>query len=684
MPRDLPIGNGNVLINYDSRYNLREIYYPYVGMENHTLGNCCRFGIWTPEGFAWIDDPGMQTNALYEEDTLVTEVHARHERLGFELLVQDTVDYEQDCFLRRVTVRNLFAHPRTFKLYMHLDLEIYGSAIGDTAYFDPDLSSLVFYKRNRYFSLTCQSAGQQAPNPSGYATGKKRVAGMNGTWQDAEDGQLGGNPITQGSVDGTLELTVPVQGQAQQEGWFWIGFAANEARLRELEQAIRTTTPAQMLKRTSGYWRHWVHQDKHDLSGLDPVLASLYKRSLLIIRTHFDNRGAIVAANDSDILKFSKDTYSYMWPRDGALIAHALDRCGYGDLTDAFVDFCEKSLTPHGYMMHKYNPDGSAGSSWHPWINEKGEKQFPIQEDETALVIFAMWHHFQIAGTLDHSKETYENFVIPAADFLIRYRGATGLPLPSYDLWEERYGVHAFTVATVYAGLLAASNFAKFHQDSVRAIYYRDTAEAVKRAVEEQMYDKNLRRFLRALYWNPSTSTYEADLKLDASMYGLFDFDMFKADDPRIIQTMQDMYLALSVKTEVGGLARYENDYYHQISQDINRIPGNPWIICTLWYAEWLLAVAKNEEDVEQAVEWLKWTSRHALPSGVMAEQVHPITGEPLSVSPLAWSHATYVKVVQEYIARKKQMRDERINEEIDVPDAQVLAGSAQSYSQTR
>jgi hypothetical protein len=40
------------------------------------------------------------------------------------------------------------------------------------------------------------------------------------------------------------------------------------------------------------------------------------------------------------------------------------------------------------------------------------------------------------------------------------------------------------------------------------------------------------------------------------------------------------------------------------------------------------------------------------MPSGAMAEQLHPYTGEPLSVSPLTWSHAEYVRAVREYIQR--------------------------------
>jgi hypothetical protein len=33
MPGDLPVGNGNLLINFDTNYNIRDIYYLlYVGL----------------------------------------------------------------------------------------------------------------------------------------------------------------------------------------------------------------------------------------------------------------------------------------------------------------------------------------------------------------------------------------------------------------------------------------------------------------------------------------------------------------------------------------------------------------------------------------------------------------------------------------------------------------------------
>ena len=46
MPRDLPIGTGSLLVNFDTRYTLRDIYFPHVGQENHTAGARNRFGVW--------------------------------------------------------------------------------------------------------------------------------------------------------------------------------------------------------------------------------------------------------------------------------------------------------------------------------------------------------------------------------------------------------------------------------------------------------------------------------------------------------------------------------------------------------------------------------------------------------------------------------------------------------------
>ena len=91
------------------------------------------------------------------------------------------------------------------------------------------------------------------------------------------------------------------------------------------------------------------------------------------------------------------------------------------------------------------------------------------------------------------------------------------------------------------------------------------------------------------------------DLNVDASVHGVWRFGMFDAGDERVRSTMESVRDELTVKSSVGGVARYQNDYYHQVSGDIRNVPGNPWFICTLWLAQWYVALAESEADLKPA-----------------------------------------------------------------------------------
>src|ERR1043166_1859199 len=112
MPRDIPLGNGRLLVNFDSAYHLRDFYYPRVGGENHTAGHPFRFGIWIDGAFGWVHDDDWQRRIDYLEDTLTTNVSLRCDRLGVEIACSHVVDFHETIYARRVTVRNLTPDPR--------------------------------------------------------------------------------------------------------------------------------------------------------------------------------------------------------------------------------------------------------------------------------------------------------------------------------------------------------------------------------------------------------------------------------------------------------------------------------------------------------------------------------------------------------------------------------------------
>lgn len=667
MPRDLVLGNGQLLVCLDRNLFVRDLYWPYVGLFNHLSGRAIRFGVWVDGRFAWVDDT-WDKDLGYRPYSLVTDCHLRHEGLQVSLSVSDVVDYRADVFVRRVLVRNLVDHAREVRLFLAADTVICETDIGDTCYYDPYAGGVIHYKRDNYFLFG--GRGGDGKGLSGFACGMKGLTGMEGTWLDCEDGALSGNAIAQGSVDSAISVAAPTEafGEAMLE--FWILVGPSRARVMELRQNLQAETTNALFDATEKYWRAWVQRGlaptvAHPGAGLErslfllpPRIQAQYRRSLLILRTQIDNRGAILAANDTDIMQGNRAHYSYMWPRDGALVAHCLDEAGYSDLSRRFFQFCRRALPQdRAALMHKYGPDGSVGSSWHAFIAPDGSPEMPLQEDETALPIWALWHHYERHRDFEFVEEMYRTFTRPCADFLLAYRDrATNLPLPSWDLWEERRGVHTFTVCAVIAALDAAAKFAALFGDNNRQEAYSLGAQAMRSAMLSHLWNPDHRRFARRLECHADGSS-SLDMTQDASLHALHLFAALPVDDPHVAETMRQVNERLWVQAGIGGMARYEGDYYARVSDDLARVPGNPWIICTLWRAQWQIATARTLADLDAPRDLLEWVDLTALPSGVLPEQIHPYAFTPMTVAPLTWSHSEVVETVLKWLKRHQELK---------------------------
>ncbi len=650
MPRDIPVGNGRFLVCFDQNYFIRDLYFPHVGQENHISGHFFRFGVWVENWFSWVGED-WKRDLRYLPDTLITQVTLYHQGLSLRLICRDAVDYQENIYLREILVENIDSRPREIRLFFSHDFHISGNDVGDTAAFDPVSGGIIHYKGFRYFLINGFASSKKGL--SQFAVGQKEIKGREGTFRDAEDGILSGNPIAQGSVDSAIGLHVQLDGGAKEKVYYWIAAGQNWAEVQNLNELVNTEGPENLIQRTHDYWHLWSQKETPPLEELPEEIGQLYRRSLLILSTQNDWHGGITAANDSDITHFAKDTYSYVWPRDGALAAHALDLAGYGDLAQNFYRFASEVIEKDGYFLHKYNPDGTLASSWHPWFRD-GHPQLPIQEDETALVIWAMWNHFVLHRDLEFIGRLYKPLIKRAADFLCRYRDAeTGLPGESYDLWEERRGIPSFTVGAVFGGLTAASLFCTVLGEETEAEQCRKAAAEIRDAASKYLWRDELNRFCRMLF-RDNNGTINVDETCDVSLWGLFAFGLYSVDDPRIISTFKALKEKLWINIGVGGMARYENDPYQRATQEVT---GNPWFICTLWLANYLAEGARDEKELNGAVEIMKWVTRYALPSGVLAEQIHPMTGEPISVSPLTWSHATFVASAQHILHRLAKMK---------------------------
>ena len=657
MPRSLVVGNGNLFVDFDAGYCLRDLYQPRVGEHNQTLGNPCRTGIWVDGRFSWLDAPDWQRTLGYELDSVVTDVRLSNPALGADVSCCDYVDMARNWLLRRFTVR-VPAGAQAVRLYLHYDWYIGETDIGNTVAFDPRQKAVIAYRGAAYFLVGGQSGAQ--PGISSWACGKKGGDRL-GTWVDAEDGVLGRNPIEQGAVDCVVELDLgSVAAGAEATAVHWVCSGATYDEVTRFGQDLLLERGEETYyTRTLTYWRAWSEKDHaHIDKALGEPARRLYRRSLLVARLHADNGGAVIAATDYDITKFARDTYAYMWPRDGALVANALDRAGHEDVTRRFFLFCRDVLLPGGYFAHKYTPSGNLGSSWHPWMDASGRFVAPIQEDETALVLWALWEHYRLHRNLDFAADLYSTLVMPAADWMTGFVDSpAGLPCPSWDLWEERWGVHAWTAGAIAGGLGAAASMAELFGDHPSAERYRAAVKALRAAVDAHLWRPELGRFARRVNVDEA-GRVDVDTVLDSSVAGLWRFGLYAPDDERITATMTAVEQQLLNRGETGGIARYSNDYYFQVDPDVAVCPGNPWFICTLWVAQWRIATARATADLAPAREVLDWVVAHALPGGLLSEQLHPHSGAPLSVAPLTWSHAEYVITVDEFAHRVAQLRN--------------------------
>jgi oligosaccharide amylase len=636
--RDIPVGNGSLLINFDEKYQIRDIYFPHVGQENHTEGYPCRFGVWAGGRFSWVSDDAWKRDLRFVPDTLVTDVKLSNPELGIELECNDSVASHDNVFLRKVVVRNLTADSSAVKVFLHHDLRIYENKFGDTAFFDPQTGGLIHYKKHRYFLINTD------PHFESYATGRKAFQGKEGTWRDAEDGNLQGAVITEGSVDSTIGVHFDLEPHSTFEFYYWITAGTSYEAVAELNRLVEERSPKQYLQFSENYWRAWVNKNERDLSHLPDAVSDLFNRSLLIVHSQIDREGAILAANDHDVAERATDHYSYLWTRDGAFIANAIDHAGYSHITRKFFDLCSRIVHHDGYFLQKYNPDGSLASSWHAcWDPQSGRDLVPIQEDETALVLWALWEHYQRFRDIEFAHTMYRRMVVKCADFMIAFRDAgTGLPKPSWNLWEDRRGVHTFTCSTVVAGLRAAANIADIFGETERVDRYHAAANEIVDGMRKYLYSESDGRFLRGLLADDNDGLHP-DNTVDASLFGTFYFGCFEVNDELVENTVAAIVSELAVD---GGVARFQNDGYMRTSESYT---GNAWFICTLWLAEYYIAKANAAADLEPAMKLIQWCVDRALPSGVLSEQFDVASGQQSSVSPLTWSHSTFVSTILKY-----------------------------------
>ncbi len=395
---------------------------------------------------------------------------------------------------------------------------------------------------------------------------------------------------------------------AKQQLMIFMSFASNKQNALAIIDDARHDSLAAMVNNVNRYCQDWLR--KSAANRVTGEWKDLLRRSLLTLRTLVSqDLGGVVAAPTLD------PDYRYVWSRDGTYVAYALDRCGYKDDAAGFYRWCKDAQEEDGGWNQRYHLEKTPGPSW-------GE-----QEDQCATILWGIGQHYQINRDGDFLTEIWPA-VRKGVDHLLKKKdSATGLIGPTFDLWEEKNALHAYTNAAVFGALRESARLASILGYDALSVAWNEESIALKNSVSDLFWSETNGRFLK--------STAPPDSSIDTAILGLsYPFAVFNPDDLRILSTSRQIENAFKFASE--GLGRYPEDVYQG---------GNPWFITTLWMALYQCQL----RNYDKAKTLIDWSAKHVDELQLFAEQIHKDSGEPVSASPLAWSHAMFILALLDY-----------------------------------
>lgn len=429
------------------------------------------------------------------------------------------------------------------------------------------------------------------------------------------------------------------------------------------------------------------------------------------------NAGAIIASlsnpwGETSSADKAGTGYKAVWPRDFYQCAMAF--LALGDTQTPLVAFeylhkvqvsdkMPENKGINGWFLQKTHVDGTL-----EWAS--------VQLDQTAMPIMLGWKLWH-AGILSNEKMEYwyTNMLKPAANFLSD-GGEVNLdwnrieivpPKTQQERWEEQSGYSPSTIAAIITGLTAAADIASEVGDGDGANKFAEHARKYEKMIEQTMFTTtgyyktgvaNGNYFIRVtqnddpndhkeVIRNNGKPAIDETKVMDAGFLELVRYGVRKARAQSILESLdeldnQDMDENLKIKynfkfggdeAAYPGWRRYGNDGYGESIADGSNYGvqdsthrGRVWPIFTGERGHYELARsiesgAVNSENIRNT--YIKAMEYFANDGMMLPEQVWDgigvnsagyKTGEGTnSATPLAWSHAEYIKLVRSVADQK-------------------------------
>lgn len=622
---DAIIGNQNILASFTKQGEILRLLYPTRDYKQ--MIDFFRVGLKINDSrLVYLhDDINNIYMQQYEEDTNILNTEILNTYFNLKVVQTDYASIKENVLVRKYK----FANENTIDLDLNFLVH----------------SSLTSSPENRVSGMCRNDALIQYNHEYMLCTFSKEKllsSQINNSKANIEDGKIGDKDYVGMSANSSISYDLGIlKPNETREFELYIFIEDSKIGLDNLEKTIdriRKIDFKTEYEAVKKYWKKYVK----DHNGLELDLAEtpknrkikqIYTRTILLYSLLVNHEtGGISAAVEVDENLKQCGGYQYCWPRDAVFTTTAMDILKMKKEVEKFYkSFCKNTQSRNGMWEQRFFTDGRLAPCW------------GYQIDETASVIIGVYNHYKV---IEDKKFLKDNLKMceKAITFLKKYvedvfqeTNKCGI---SYDLWEEYEGVNLYAVSSIFASF-----------NAMIKIYEELKEEFTKNRVKQENVNKEketlrnlsvtLREYILKNFYDESKKSLVRNLEdktLDISILGtVIPFELFSPKDKKILNTVERINMTL--RTYTGGYKRFETDTYRE---------GKPWIIATLWIAEYYLEIGEKQKAKECFDFVVKTSTEH----GFLAEQINNSTMQPDWVIGLGWSHAMFIETLKKMIEK--------------------------------
>jgi len=609
------VGNSRMLAAVSPQGKLLRLFWPHIDFPQNIAqihaGILIQHPCADPE-LLWFHEDTWQHSQIYLENSNILVTTHYSPELGLKVTQEDFVHPQYDVLIRNFNIENLNGKKffGSFACYNHMkvnDMERY-----NTVLYLKETDSFLHYFNNIYFmlgssrspmSFQCGSPkGKDSPLiflKKGLPAGRKYANGISASAALWDLGYI--------SENWTENITL------------FLAAGETQEKAAEVFEKIKSTDINELRSEALQHWENYLKAGR-SLYLQDGLINKLFKRSLLVLKLLNDKEsGTFIASPEFDPYYEQSGGYGYCWPRDSVFTAWALSLAGYRSTAENFYYFGAEVQRKDGLWSQRYYTTGITAPCW-------GD-----QLDETGIMLWGIRQHYLTTGNYNFLLKMWDNVKKAAEALKGKIDSNTFLPQPSFDIWEDFYGISTYTTAAVIAGLKAAFNTAKELKEekliSTKTEDLENLCRSIKLALDNFMWNEAEEYYIRGLI------NGLADKTVDSSTLGLlFPFKIIDYEDEKAQKIIHAVEKHLTDEI-AGGIKRYQGDEY---------IKGNPWILITLWLSICCFLTGSRNK----AEKYFMWSVKHRNHLDLFAEQIDKLSGRPAWALPLAWSHAMFILAV--------------------------------------